>query len=103
MDIMQYRKRKNNSRLPLCRKHFITKIRKEVQPAQTNGVEMVKRFANVNLHCICSNLKRIRKISALSLFGKFLRTPTDALILIELSDRKVWYCLAQFFYVTQKR
>jgi len=65
----------------------------EVQPAQTNEVETVKRFANVNLQCIGSNLKRICKISAFSPFGKFLRTPTDALILIEFTDRKcgaVW-------------
>jgi len=69
----------------------------EVQPAQTNGVEMVKRFTNVSLHCIYSNLKRIRKFSAFSPFRKFLRTPTDALILIEFYDRKVWCCLAQLF------
>jgi len=32
----------------------------EVQAAQNNGVEEVKRFVNVHLHCIASNLKRIR-------------------------------------------
>jgi len=35
----------------------------EVQPAQTNGVERAKRFVNVYLHCIVSNLKGISKIS----------------------------------------
>jgi len=36
-------------------------LRIEVQPAQTNGLERVKRFVNVHLHCIVSNLKKIRK------------------------------------------
>ena len=40
-------------------------MRIEVQPAQTNGVERVKRFVNAHLHCIVSNLKRISKISTL--------------------------------------
>jgi len=87
-------KRKNHSWLPWCRKHFRTKIRTEVPPVQTNGVKMENRVANVNLHSICSNLKRIRKISAFFPIGKFLRTPTDALILMEISDSKcgvVWF------------
>jgi len=56
----------------------------EVQPAsQTNGVEMAKRFMNVHLHCIVSNLKSISKNSTLSTsLEKFMQTPTDALILI---------------------
>jgi len=37
----------------------------EVQLAQIKGVERVKRFVNVNLHCIVSNLKRISKMSTL--------------------------------------
>jgi len=41
------------------------RLRIEVQPVQTNGVERVKRFVNVHLHCIVSNLKRISKISML--------------------------------------
>jgi len=32
------------------------RLRIEVQPAQTNGAERVKRFVNVHLHCIVSNL-----------------------------------------------
>jgi len=56
----------------------------EVQPApQTNGVEREKRFMNVHLHCIVSNLKRISKILTLPTpLEKFMRTPLDALILI---------------------
>ena len=42
-----------------------TILRIEFQPAQNNGAENVKRFVNVHLHCIVSNLKRIRKISVL--------------------------------------
>jgi len=54
-------------------------LRIEVQPPQTNELERVKRFVNVHLHCIVSNLKRISKISTLSSLEKFLRTPMDAL------------------------
>jgi len=56
----------------------------EVQPAaQANGVEGVKRFMNVHLHCIVTNLRRIRKISTLPTpLEKFQRTPMDALLLI---------------------
>jgi len=32
------------------------RLRIEVQPAQTNEVERVKRFVNVHLHCVVSNL-----------------------------------------------
>jgi len=37
-------------------------LRIEVQRAQINGVERVKHFVNVHLHCILSNLQGIRKI-----------------------------------------
>jgi len=30
----------------------------DVLPAQTNGVERVKRFVNAHLHCIVNNLKK---------------------------------------------
>jgi len=53
-------------------------LRNENQSAQTNGVERVKRFVNVHLHCIISNLKRISKISTLPHQEKFLQTPMDA-------------------------
>jgi len=33
------------------------RLRIEAQPAQTNGVERVKRFVNVHFLCIVSNLK----------------------------------------------
>jgi len=43
----------------------------EIQPAQANGVEGVKRFVNVYLHCIVSNLKKISKILMLSSWKNF--------------------------------
>ena len=46
-----------------------------MQPAQTNGVERVMRFVNVNMHCIVSNLKSISKFSTLPPLEKFLRMP----------------------------
>jgi len=58
------------------------RLRIKVQPAQTNGVERVKRFVNVHLYCIVSNLKRISKISTSPPWKSFLRTPMDALISI---------------------
>jgi len=51
MDIRQFMKRKT-----ISTKHFRQKIEIEVQPAQTDAVERVKRFMNVHLHCIVSNL-----------------------------------------------
>jgi len=57
-------------------------LRIEVQPAQTNRTERVKRFVNVHLHCIVSNLKRISKISTLPPLEISMRTPMDALISI---------------------
>jgi len=38
------------------------RLRTGTQPAQTNGMERVKRFVNVHLHCIVSNMKSISKI-----------------------------------------
>ena len=51
------------------------RLRIVVQPAQTNGVERAKRFVNIDLYCMVSNLKRISKISTLPPLEKFLRTP----------------------------
>jgi len=39
------------------------------------GVERAKRFVNVHLHCIVSNMNRINKMSRLPLLEKSLRTP----------------------------
>ena len=40
------------------------------------GVETVKRFVNIRLHCNVSNLKKISKMSTLHpLLKKFIRTP----------------------------
>jgi len=61
MDIRQFMKRKSISDSQsvdnISNKRFIM----EIQPAQANGVERVKRFVSVHLHCIVSNLKRISK------------------------------------------
>jgi len=46
------------------------RLRIEVQPAQTNGIERVKHFVNIHLHGIVSNLWRISKISTLPHSGK---------------------------------
>jgi len=48
------------------------RLRIEVQPVQTNGVERMKRFVNVHSHCIVSNLQRISKISMLPPAWKIL-------------------------------
>jgi len=40
-----------------------TRLRTEVQPAQTKGIERTKRFVNIHLHCIVSNLKSMSKIA----------------------------------------
>jgi len=57
------------------------RLRIEFQPAQ-RGVERVKRFVNVYLHCIVSNLKRISTISTLPPVKIVLRTSMDELISI---------------------
>jgi len=49
------------------------------------GVERVKRFVNVHLHCIVSNLKRISKMSTPPL-EKFLRTPVCRNAFAETND-----------------
>jgi len=85
MDIRQFIKRKSDSD---------KRLRTEVQPAQTNGVERVKRFVNVQLHGIVSNLKRIRTISTLAPLETFLRTLMGALISIKFLIHKrgaVWF------------
>jgi len=81
MDITQFMKRKSISDCRSVKKISDKRSRIEVQPAQTNGVGKVKRFVNVHLHCIVSNLQGISKISTL-LLEKFLRTPMDAMISI---------------------
>jgi len=66
------------------------RLRIEVQPLQTNGVERVKRFVNVHLHCIVRNLKRISKISMLSPLENFLRTPMGPAKLSEAMLFAMW-------------
>jgi len=83
MDIRVFMKRKS-----ICNSRSVENIsdkrlRIEVQPAQTNGLERTKRFVNAHLHCTVSNLKRISKISTLPPPTKTLcGPPTDALISI---------------------
>jgi len=66
MDIRQFMKRKSISDSRSAENISDKRLRSKVRPAQTNGVEMVKCFVNVHLHCIASNLKRISKIFTLS-------------------------------------
>jgi len=65
MDIRQFMKRKNISDSRSVENISYKRLRIEVQPAQTNGIERVNRFVNIHLHCIDSNLKRISKVSTL--------------------------------------
>ena len=71
LDIRQLMNRKSISDSRSVEKISDKRLRSEVQPAQTNGEERVKRFVNVHLHCTVSNLTSIRKISTLSSPGKF--------------------------------
>jgi len=82
MDIKVFMKRKSISNSRSVENISDKRLRIEVQPAQTNGVERTKRFVNVHLHCIVSNLKRISKISMFPPLEKNLQTPMDTLILI---------------------
>jgi len=63
MDIRVFMKKKSISNSRSVQNISDKRLRIEVQPAQTTGVERTKRFVNVHLHCIVSNLKRISKIS----------------------------------------
>jgi len=96
MDISQFMKRKSISGSRIVENISDKRLRIEVQPAQTNGVERVKRFVNVHLHCIISNPKMISKISTLPPLEKFLRMPMDALISIYFLGNKAWCCLVHF-------
>jgi len=57
MDIREFMKRKRISHSRSSERISDKRLRIEVQPAQTNGVERVKRFVNDHLHSIVSNLK----------------------------------------------
>ena len=77
MDIKQFMKGKSISDSRSAENISDKELRIEVRPAQTNGVERVKYFVNVHLHCIASNLKRISKIFTLPPLENFLRTTMD--------------------------
>jgi len=75
MDIGQLIKRKCISDSRSVENILDKRLRIEVQPAHTNGLERAMRFVNVDLHCIVSNLKSISKFSTFSPPGKI---PADA-------------------------
>jgi len=75
MDIRVFMKRKSVANSRSVENISDKGLRIEVQSAQTNGVERTKRFVNVHLHCIVSNLKRISKISMLPPLKKFCGCP----------------------------
>ena len=80
--ILLFMKRKSISDRQSLESISDKRLRIEVQPARTNGVERIKRFVNVHLHWIVSNLQRISKISTLPPLEKFLRTP-----ILQIFDR----------------
>jgi len=51
------------------------------------GVESVKRFVSVHVHCIVINLKRNCKMSTLPPLEKFLQTPVQ---ILSESYTKTW-------------
>ena len=75
MGIRQFMKRKSISGSRSVENISDKRWRTEVQPIQTNGVERVKRFVNVHLHCIASNLKRKSKISTFLPWKNFCGRP----------------------------
>jgi len=82
MDIRQFMKRKSISDSWSAENISDKRLRIEFQPAQSNGVKRVKRFVNIHLQCIVSNLKKDKQNFDVSPLEKFLRTPMDALISI---------------------
>jgi len=56
MDIRQFMKRKSISDSRSVENISDKRLKREVQQTQTNGIERLKRFVNVHLHCIVSNL-----------------------------------------------
>jgi len=75
MESKQFMKRKRISDSRSVENISDKRLRYEIQSAQTDGVERVKRFVNFHLHCIVSSLKRISKISTLCPLEKFKGTP----------------------------
>jgi len=69
-DTRQFLRRKSNAGSWSAENILDKRLSIEIQPAQTNRVESVKRFVNVHLHCIVSNQKRISKITTLLPPGK---------------------------------
>jgi len=61
MTIRQFMKRKSVSDSRSVENISDKRLRIEVQPEQSNGVEGVKLYVNVHLRCIVSNLKSMSK------------------------------------------
>jgi len=74
MDIKQM-KRKKTFLIAKEQKIFQKRLRFEVLPAKTNGVERESSFVNVHLDCIISNRKRINKLSTFPHLETFCRRP----------------------------
>ena len=75
MDIWQFMKRKSITENRSAKNILDQRLRIEIQPARTDGVETVNRFVNVHLHCIVSNQKRISKILTLPPWEFFCGSP----------------------------
>jgi len=83
MDLRQFVKRKSISDSRSVQNISDKRLRIEVQPAPTNGVERIKRFVNVHLHCLVRRLNRINKTSTLLPSGKISADAhADALVSI---------------------
>jgi len=54
-------------------------------------VERVKRFMNVHLHCIISNLKIIGKMSTLTPLEKCLRTHMAVAVLLRFENELITF------------
>jgi len=76
VDTRQFIKRKSISNSRSVESISDKRLRIEIQPAQTNGVKMVKCFMNVRFHCIVNRLKRISKISTLPPWKIFCGHPS---------------------------
>jgi len=77
MDIRQFMNRKSISDSQSVENISDKRLRIEVQPAQTNGVERVKCFVNVHLHCQQPE-KDMQNFDVAHPLEKFLRTPMTA-------------------------
>jgi len=97
MDIRQFMKRKSIFDSRSAENISDKRLRIEVQPAQTNVVESVKRFVNAHLHCIVSNLKRIAKFRRCLPPGKISAGPHGCTDFDLILGSQSMMLLVQFF------